>query len=215
MVHHFQSISQICEYIGSLGFLAPLAALLLFVLQSLLPIFPYSVLVAVAVVLFGGPEGYFIAITGAVMGSFLCFKLSSGQGGARFGNMIWQRVGFDTRQTNPNLAFSGIFLAHMIQLIPNAVINFLAAVSQVPLRSFLASTVLGLIPVTLAYAGLGVLMYRMEDISRAAILMVATLLLLYLGKNLVKRNWPKLAALALKSGFSKGKKPLSIEKTKA
>ncbi len=215
MVHHFQSISQICEYIGSLGFLAPLAALFLFVLQSLLPIFPYSVLVAVAVVLFGGPEGYFIAITGAVTGSFLCFKLSSGQSGAWFGNMIWRRFGFDARQTSPNLAFSGIFLAHMIQLIPNAVINFLAAVSQVPLRSFLASTILGLIPVTLAYAGLGVLMYRMEDISQAAILMVATLLLLYLGKNLVKRNWPKLAALALKIRFSKGKKSLSMEKTKA
>lgn len=192
-----------------------MAALFLFVLQSLLPIFPYSVLVAVAVVLFGGPEGYFIAITGAVTGSFLCFKLSSGQGGARFGKIIWRWLGFDARQTNANLAFSGIFLAHMIQLIPNAVINFLAAVSRVSLSSFLASTVLGLIPVTLAYAGLGVLMYRMEDISQAGILLLAALLLLYLGKNLVKRNWHKLAALAFKLRFSKGKKSLSMEKTKA
>jgi len=195
--------------------LAPLAALFLFVLQSLLPIFPYSILVAVAVVLFGGPEGYFIAIAGAVTGSVLCFKLSSGKGGAWFGKIIWRWFGYDARQTNPNLAFSGIFLAHMIQLIPNSVINFLAAVSQVPLRSFLVSTVLGLIPVTLAYAGLGVLMYRMEDISEAAILMVATLLLLYLGKNLVKRNLPKLAVLAPKLGLGKGKKPLTVEKTKA
>jgi uncharacterized membrane protein YdjX (TVP38/TMEM64 family) len=214
-VQQIHNIGYLSAYIGSWGYWAPLAALVLFALQSLLPLFPYSILVAVAVVLFGGTEGFLIAIIGAMTGSLICYYLSGGRTGQWFSGRLLKWFGYDVRQVRSGMAFSGIVLAHLIQLVPNAVINFMASLSRIPLSSYLLSSILGLLPVTLAYAGVGILMAHMENAYQAMKVMAAILLLLFLGKNFLKGHWQVLANVQAKYFGRQGQESLSVEKSKA
>ena len=188
-MHHLHNMGYISEYIRSFGYLAPLAALFLFVLQSMLPIFPYAVLVAIAVILFGAKLGFVIALLGAMLGSILCYKLCCLCGVEWLNRKIMHHLGYDTSKINTGIAFGGIVMAHLVQLVPNSLINIAAAVSRVPLWNFSVSTALGLIPVTLAYTGLGLLFYYLQDLSKALPAAAAILLLLYLAKRLLVRSW--------------------------
>lgn len=212
-MHHLHNMGYISEYIRSFGYLAPLVALFLFVLQSVLPIFPYAVLVAMAVILFGAKLGFGIALLGAMLGSILCYQLCCSCGVEWLNRKIMHHLGYDTSKINTGIAFGGIVMAHLIQLVPNSLINIAAAVSRVPPLSFSLATALGLIPITLAYTGLGLMFYYLQDLSKALPAAAAILLFLFLVKKLLVRSWSKDGPSTLHVR-GESTQPLLLEKAK-
>lgn len=185
-MHHFLHLSYINEYIQSFGNLAPLGALFLFIIQAAFPIFPYAILVAAAVVLFGIKIGFMLSMLGAVLGSILCYWTCRVLGADWFNHKILGRWGYDTSKINSSIAFGSIVICHMIPVVPSAVITLAAAISRVSFGNFVASTALGLIPTTLAYSGLGLFLVHVQDLRKALFILAVIGLILFLSKNVVK-----------------------------
>jgi len=185
-VHHFHHLSYLSEYIQSFGYLAPMVALALFIIQAAVPIFPYAILVAASVIIFGVKMGFVLSMLGALIGSILSYWACR-EFGADWFNKILGRWGYDTRKINAGIAFGGIILAHLIPVFPSAVITLAAAISRVPFISFTVATALGLIPATLAYTGLGWYLSHVQDVYKVLFTMALVLMLLYLCKNTVKK----------------------------
>lgn len=186
-MHHFHQLSYISEYIRSFGYLAPLVALLLFMIQAAVPIFPYAVLVAVSVIIFGVKIGFMISMAGALLGSILCYWACRELGAEWFNNKILGRWGYDTSKINSGIAFGGIVVAHLVPIFPSAVITLAAAISRVSFISFTVSTALGLIPATLAYTGLGWYLFHVQDFFKVLVTLAVILMILFLCKNTVKK----------------------------
>lgn len=186
-MHHFHHLSYISEYVRSFGYLAPMVALVLFTIQAAVPIFPYAVLVAVSVIIFGVKIGFMISIAGALLGSILCYWACRKLGAEWFNNKILGRWGYDTGKINSGIAFGGIVLAHLVPVFPGALITLAAAVSRVSFPSFTVATGLGLIPATLAYTGLGWYLFNVQDMYKVLVTLALILMILYLGKNTVKK----------------------------
>jgi uncharacterized membrane protein YdjX (TVP38/TMEM64 family) len=185
-VLHFHHLSYLSEYIRSFGYLAPMVALALFVIQAAVPIFPYAVLVAASVIIFGVKMGFVLSMLGALLGSILCYWACR-EFGADWFNKILGHWGYDTRNINSGIAFGGIIVAHLVPIFPSSMITLAAAVSGVSFLSFTVSTALGLIPATLVYTGLGWFLYHIQDVYKVIFTMIIILMILYLCKNTVKK----------------------------
>lgn len=186
-MHHFHQMYHISEYIKSFGYYAPMVAFILFTIQAALPVFPYAVLVAATVIIFGVKTGFVISLLGALLGSEICYWLCRNLGTDWFNEKILGRWGYDTRQINSGIAFGGIVVAHLVPVFPSAMITMAAAVSGVGFISFTVATMLGLIPATLAYTGLGWYLFHVQDLYKVIFTMILILMFLYLCKNTVKK----------------------------
>jgi uncharacterized membrane protein YdjX (TVP38/TMEM64 family) len=187
-LYHFQHLSNLSEYIRSFGYLAPMAAFLLFVIQAALPIFPYAILVAAAVILFGAQSGFLLALLGALLGSVLSYWGCRVWGAEWFNRCLLRRWGYDNSQIDSGIAFGGIVLAHLVQVVPNSVISLAAAVSGVTPASFAISTMVGLIPATVVYTGLGWWLYQINDAHIILHILAIIGIILVAAKILLKRN---------------------------
>jgi len=62
-----------------------------------------------------------------------------------------------------------------VPVFPSAMITAVAALSRVPFWSFVVATALGIIPSTLAYAGLGLYLFYIKDIKKGIIVLAIIL----------------------------------------
>ena len=191
-MHHLHHLHYFIEYIRSFGYWAPGIAVILFTIQAAVPIFPYAVLVAAAVILFGGRTGFLLAMLGAVLGSAICYGLCRKFGAEWFNRILLRRFGYDTGKIKTEIAFGGIVLAHLVPVFPSSMITAVAALSRVPFWSFLVASALGLIPATLAYAGLGLFLFHIRNINQGLIVLGIILVVFFWAKNAArKRLQPK------------------------
>jgi uncharacterized membrane protein YdjX (TVP38/TMEM64 family) len=187
-VHHIHHLRFIIDYVTSFGLLAPAVAFGLFVIQAAVPIFPYAALVAMAVILFGFKIGFCLAITGATLGSLICYWVCRKYGSEWFNRKVLGRWGYDTSQINTGIAFWGIVLAHQVPVFPSAVIAATAALSQVRLWSFVFSTALGLVPATMLYGGVGFYLFNPHALRKALPILAVVLLVLVLCQGTIKKK---------------------------
>jgi uncharacterized membrane protein YdjX (TVP38/TMEM64 family) len=187
-VHHINDLGFFIEYIRSFGYWAPAIALMLFIIQAAVPIFPFAVLVAVAVILFGFKIGFMLSVVGATLGSIVCYWICKRFGSEWFNRKILSRWGYDTSNINSDIAFWGIVLAHQIPVFPSAVIAATAALSQVSWLSFVGSTALGMIPPTMVYGGVGHLILHVQHIHKILPILAIILLVLFLCKGIIREK---------------------------
>lgn len=190
-MHHLHHLSYISDYIRSFGYFAPSVAIILFVIQAAVPIFPYAVLVAASVILFGAKIGFLLSMMGAMLGSILCYWACRKLGAEWFNRMILGRWGYDTSKIDTSIAFWGIVLAHLVPVFPSAVITAAAALGRISFGSFVVSSCLGLIPATLAYTGLGLFLFHMQDIRKVLLSLAVILVVFFLCKGVVKKKISK------------------------
>jgi uncharacterized membrane protein YdjX (TVP38/TMEM64 family) len=181
-------LSSFVEYIRSFGFLAPAVALIFFTIQAAVPVFPYAVLVAMAVILFGFKIGFFLSIVGATLGSMICYWFCRKFGSEWINRKILGRWGYNTNQINSGIAFWGVVLAHQVPIFPSAVIAATAALSQMSMWSFVVSTALGLIPATLVYSGVGHIILCPQYMHKVLPVLAFILLLMFLSKGIIKKK---------------------------
>jgi uncharacterized membrane protein YdjX (TVP38/TMEM64 family) len=104
--------------------------------------------------LFGPWIGGFASLFAATTGSIVVFLACR----TAFGDVIRRRAGPRLRRIEASIlgdAFSHLLTLRLIPGIPMALINIAAGLVGAPLRAFVWSSVLGMLPASLIFAGLG------------------------------------------------------------
>lgn len=180
-LHIFNNVAILSSYIRSYGILAPAITFVLFTLQAILPVFPYVILTAAAGLLFGFKTGFLLSWSGALTGACIAFGLCRWLGSdwvmARFGS----RFDFDLRGMNSRLAFWSIIIARIIPVVPTPLINAAAALGGVGFTVFFFSSAIGKLPTALLYTGLGLSLFKIQDIKLTLTILGVILLLMAAG----------------------------------
>ena len=135
---------------GLFAILGYIAAYALLMTMLWIPAWPCSI---VGGLLFGLWLGTLCALLGATLGATaLCLLVRRGTGsiGAPRRAMVEQ---FEAGLSGDGFWF--LVLVRLVPIFPFAAINVLAGMLAVPLRAFVLSTALGIVPSTLVYVGLG------------------------------------------------------------
>ncbi len=159
------NIQELSSYIHQFGIFAPMAAFILFVIQAIIPVFPYFILAAAGGILFGFGLGVLLAWLGALTGACLAYWMCRLLGYTRLLQWYYRRFDHDARQFDSTLAFWTIVAARIIPVIPTPLINAAAALGGVPFMTFLTSSAIGKLPLAILYTGLGLAIFKANNIQ--------------------------------------------------
>lgn len=164
--------------LGAIGFAALYAAL------SLLPL-PATVLTIAAGAVFGLARGLPIVLVGASSGALAAFYL-----GRVLGRDVVQRLTGTRLQTVDVLmtrrGFWTVLTLRLIPLVPFNALNYLSGLTALRPSTYLAATVLGIVPATTAYVAAGA--YGARPGSWPFLTALAALALLTVGGFVAKRR---------------------------
>jgi len=186
----FSNIHGLIAYINGFGIFAPLVAFILFMIQAILPVFPYIILTAAGGILFGFKIGFFLSWLGALTGACLAYWMCRLLGYSQFLQRFYTSMGYDVRQLNTSMAFWTIVIARIIPIVPTPIINAAAALGGVSFPNFFASSAIGKLPSAILYTGLGLALFNAKDVQTALLIIGITLLVLLLIKYQAKRIFP-------------------------
>ncbi|HHV15792.1 MAG TPA: TVP38/TMEM64 family protein [Gelria sp.] len=182
------SVSMAIDYIRTFGILAPLVAFVLFMVQAALPVFPYVILAAAGGLLFGFKIGFLLAWLGALLGACLAYWICKLLGGDWAARKIKEQWGYDVKSMNGEMAFWSIVLARVVPVVPTPIINVAAALGGVPFWNFFFSSAIGKIPTAVLYTGLGVCLFRAQDIKLTLGIIAAIIFLFAAGRYILKKG---------------------------
>ncbi len=190
-MNHLQSVDNInalITLIKSYGLLGPAVAFALFIIQAVLPVFPYMILATAGGILFGFKLGFFLAWSGALIGACLAYWVCRIAGTERVIKTVKNRYAFDLREFDRRFAFWSIVLARILPVVPTPIINATAALTGVPFWVFFFSSAIGKLPTALLYTGLGLSLFQIQDVRLALLLLGVVLFLLLAGHYLGKKR---------------------------
>jgi uncharacterized membrane protein YdjX (TVP38/TMEM64 family) len=135
--------------IADAGVFAPLASMTLMVLHSLVP-FPAEMLAVANGIIFGLVLGVFVTWAGAMLGALLAWWLAR-----RFGQELVQKLLGEAKWKKLEGAMDtvgprALILARLTPVISFNLVNYAAGIAGVPLWTFLWTTGLGILPITIA-----------------------------------------------------------------
>lgn len=186
----FSTINSVIAYINGFGIFAPIVAFILFMIQAILPVFPYVILTAAGGILFGFKLGFFLSWLGALTGACVAYWICRLLGYSQFLQRFYARTGYDVRQLDSSMAFWTIVVARIIPVVPTPLINIAAALGGVSFPNFFASSAIGKIPSAVLYTGLGLALFNAKNVHTALIILGVTLLVLLLIKQQTKKYFP-------------------------
>jgi CubicO group peptidase (beta-lactamase class C family)/uncharacterized membrane protein YdjX (TVP38/TMEM64 family) len=143
------------DYVLSFGIWAPVASLLLMVLQGLVAPVPAFLVVFANGLAFGVFWGFLLSLAGNALAATVCFWISRALGRAPV-EALAGRAGF--RAADAWFARRGAFAVFVARLVPGMAfdaVSYAAGLTKMGYGRFLAATVVGSLPQTLAYAYLG------------------------------------------------------------
>jgi uncharacterized membrane protein YdjX (TVP38/TMEM64 family) len=145
--------SEVARWVDSAGPAGPV----LFVLAGgalSLALFPGHVTAAIAGVLFGAVAGTVLALLAAVLGAALC-AVAARRAGA---DAVYAALGARGRRWRSWAAtngFNAVLVSRLAPATPSGVVNYLAGLAGIALRTILPAVALGALPKTIAYVSLG------------------------------------------------------------
>ena len=149
------TIAAAAASLRSFGVWAPLASLLLMVLQAVIAPLPGSLVVVANAVIFGIAWGALLSWVGGLLGASASFWIAR-----LFGQAAVARLGgaagaaWMERISRPD-AFWFVLVARLIPLISFDAISYLAGLSDMRYSRFLLATAVGMLPGTLTWTILG------------------------------------------------------------
>ena len=142
------------DWARSAGWAAPAVFLGVYAVLTVAPI-PRTVFNLSAGLLLGGAIGVAVAMVGTALAAWMAFLLAR-RLGRRWAERHLERD--SVRAVNARLSgggLAGMVSLRLIPMIPFAPLNYCCGVSALPLRTFLAGTVVGSLPGTVAIVTLG------------------------------------------------------------
>jgi len=184
----FSSFQSLISYINQFGMFAPAVAFILFILQAIVPVFPYIFLAAAGGILFGFKVGVLLSWLGALIGACMAFWIFRMLGFSEGLQRYYSRRGYHIGQIDSGLAFWTIVIARIIPVVPTPLINAAAALGGVSFANFFASSAIGKIPSAVLYTGLGMALFNADNIQTALLIIGITLLVLLLIRYKAQKN---------------------------
>lgn len=183
-LQNVNDIQVISSYIQSFGLLAPAIALGLFIIQAALPLFPYIIMATACGLLFGFQTGFLLAWIGALLGACLVFWLCRLLGADWISSRIESHFGYKIQKIDSETAFWSIILARIIPIVPTPIINIASALSGVSFRTFFLSSAIGKIPTAILYTGLGLCLFKTQDVKLALSILAVIIILAFFSRYL-------------------------------
>jgi uncharacterized membrane protein YdjX (TVP38/TMEM64 family) len=148
-------IAGLRDYIVSFGFWAPVASLLLMVLQGLAAPVPSFLITFANGLAFGVFWGWMLSLLGHVLAAAVCFGVARSLGRVPV-EVLVGRAGLES--ADRWFARWGLYAVFVARLVPGVafdVISYAAGLTRMRFRNFMAATTLGIFPQTLLYSYLG------------------------------------------------------------
>ena len=138
------------EHSGSVG------PVIFVVIGALLGValFPGHVTAALAGMLFGTLAGTALALSAALIGAVLCFGVARALGAEAVLSLLGPR-GRRWRDWVAENGFGSVLASRLAPGVPSGIVNYVAGLAGIRLRSFAAAVALGALPKTIAYVSLG------------------------------------------------------------
>ena len=174
----FHDLQGLIEYINQFGMFAPAVAFVLFMVQAIFPVFPYIILAAAGGMLFGFKAGVLLAWLGALTGACLAYWMCRLLDFSAFLEKLYHRTGYDMAELNEKTAFWTIILARIIPVVPTPLINAGAAMRGVSFTNFLVSSAIGKIPSAVLYTGVGLAIFKADNIKTILLIIGLTIMLI-------------------------------------
>ncbi len=147
------SKDAITDAVGSTGVAGPLVFIALYVALTVLLV-PGTLLTAAGGILFGVALGTALSLVSATLAATICFLIGRRLGREHVEQIAGKRVARLDEWIARN-GFAAVLYVRLIPLVPFNALNYVAGISAVDLRSYVAATAVGIIPGTFAYTALG------------------------------------------------------------
>lgn len=148
-------------WIESLGAWAPLAVVALMILHCFIP-FPAEVLALCAGAMFGTPMGTALIWTGAMIGAALSFGLARLLGRAAVMRLLSRSQSASLDAWAADQGALTLLVSRFVPIIAFNLINYAAGLTQVSWRTFLWTTAIGILPLTILMVYLGAAMRELS-----------------------------------------------------
>ncbi|KAF0220094.1 MAG: hypothetical protein FD174_1539 [Geobacteraceae bacterium] len=139
---------RIKVFLEGMGFMAPLAFILLRTVGIVVTVVPNAPLDIAAGVLFGPLWGTVYSLLGSEAGAIVCFLLARALGREAITRLLHRDITFSDRIARRHLAYIILF-ARLEPVFSFALVSYGAGLTRMSLRAFALSTLLGMTPGTI------------------------------------------------------------------
>ncbi len=148
-------LGQFQQYLRSLGGWAPVASIGLMIVEALAVPLPATIIIVANGLAFGVWRGALVSAAGGMAGGLMAYAI-----GRLLGRTLLERIvpASNVRWADQFMTKYGkwaIVLERWIPGVPGDPVSYVAGITRVPMPTFLALTMLGLVPANLAAAYLG------------------------------------------------------------
>ena len=144
------------SWLGSAGFFAPLAFMLVMAAAVVISPIPSLPLDIVAGKLFGPVPGAFYAAVGATLGAIISFQIARALGRDLLARFLKGHINF-CRGCSDKLLTKVVFLSRLIPFVSFDLVSYGAGFTRMSPLRFTLATFLGMLPLTLLYTTYGAL----------------------------------------------------------
>lgn len=148
-------VNNITDIMGSLGIIS---GIVLIILESMIPVLPLGVFIALNVITFGEVVGFFISWISTIIGCMIAFSLSR-----KLGNKIFKK---DKKTKNRelinkaknkigNMSLSNLVLILAVPFTPAFAVNIGAGLSNINPKKYLLALIIGKIPIVYFWGFIG------------------------------------------------------------
>lgn len=145
-----EEIRHVVEASGALG---PAAFVLVYAGLTALMV-PGSLTTVAAGALFGALWGSVLTVAGATLGAIAAFSIARRFGRERVERRLGQRTARLDRWLSGR-GFRAMLVLRLLPVVPFNAVNYAAGLSGIRRRDYLLATVVGIVPGTVAFVGLG------------------------------------------------------------
>lgn len=136
---------------GGWGVILLILLMVLAVVVGPIPTLPVTAASGLA---FGIPGGILVAVTGAALGAMIAFQVSRFLGRDYMRRRLVDNPLFH-EQAPQRILFRGVLLTRLVPLFSFALVSYAAGLTAISHGRFLVATVVGMLPMTVVFAGLG------------------------------------------------------------
>ena len=179
-------VEDMVVWLRSTGAWAPLAVIVLMVVHSFVP-FPAEILALCAGAIFGTLLGAVLIWTGAMLGALVAFWLARRLGQETVRDWLSKAQVRQLDAWTEERGALALLAARLVPVIAFNLINYAAGLTQVRLWTFVWTTALGILPVTLLSTWFGAQMLDLDWPVLAAV--SAGLLIALLAMHRLARPW--------------------------
>lgn len=135
-------------FVRSLGWAGPLALVVGFVLQAVVPVLPALLMIAVTARAYGPAEAFLIVYVGTMLGAVAGYWLGRTVGNSLVRLLVGERAQRRAYEFAERHGAQGVLLVRLMPLLSADAMNLVAGAARIPFRPFMLATLAGALPVT-------------------------------------------------------------------